>query len=274
VVSTKAIPPGGETQIKASVNTKNRRGDLKKTITVTSNDPKTPALTLTLNAQVITDLIISPAGINLGQLTKGQRAEKEFSVEPSEPQKVHVVSLRIEDKRFVITPKSKAEDNKGYTLRFSGSPKFENINATIEVEYQGAQETIARIPISVGIVSDLIYPKYTYFYKQNGGFSPRDFSFTSRSKKKVVLISAKDPGRLLKLTMTNPSGPSPTVRVEVAKPNDSYSEPKKGVFIVKTNNRDEPAAEINYTITEPGSQTSPNRSSTVVTPSPLSKPAK
>jgi hypothetical protein len=271
LVSTKAVPPGGETQIKASVKTKNRRGHLKKTVRVVSNDPETPRLTLVLEAEIITDLIATPYGINFGLLPKGEKAEREIAIRSSDPERIRIVSLGIEDKRFKIEPKSKEADTGHYTVRFVGSRTLERIVAAIEVKYQGADKTSMRIPITVTVTGDLVYSKHLFFNKRDGAFSPREVTFSSRSSKPFRLISAKDPTGLLKFTIGKSSGPRATLRVEVANPDASYVAPKRGIFTVTTSRRDQDRIEINYSIMERriGFQ---KRSTTAATQKPVRPP--
>ncbi len=272
MVSTKAVPPGGEAQVKATVNTKNRRGRLKKTVRVHSNDPDTPKLTLAIQAEILTDLIATPYIINFGRLAKGEKAEREITIRPSEPKRIRIVSLDIEDKRFTIKPKSKKADSDQYTVRFSGSRTLGRIAATIEVEYQGAEKTSMRIPISVTVIGDLVYSKHLFFNKRDGAFSPRVVNFSSRSSKPFRLISAEDPAGLLKFSIARTMiGPRAALRVEVANPDASYVAPKRGVFTVKTNRRDQNRIEINYSITE-RRVTTQKRSTYPATPKPVRPP--
>jgi len=271
LVSTKAVPPGGETRVKATVNTKNRRGHLKKTVRVVSNDPETPKLTLALEAEIVTDIIATPHRIQFGDLAKGEKAEREITIRPSDPEQFRIVSLDIEDKRFTIKPKSKKAGTEQYTVRFLGSRTFERISTSIEVKYKGADETSMRIPIWVSVTGDLVYMKNLFFNKREGAFSPREVRFSSRSSKPFKLISAKDPANLLKFTIAEPSGPHATLRVEVANPKASYVDSKRGAFTVKTDRRDEKKIEIKYSITE-RRVTSQKRSTKPVKPKPVRPP--
>lgn len=250
MVSAKAIPPGGETQIKASVNTKNRRGELRKSVTVVSNDPETPRLSLTLEAQVISDLILTPPSVSFGQLGKGEKAERELSVRPSDPRKIRIVSARIDDKRFALRIKSRRAETTSYAIRFLGSAQLQPIYAALEIQYEGADESLMRVPVMAWVVGDLIYLKQIYFTKRAGAFTSREINFSSRSSKPIKLISAKDPAGLLKLTIVESSGRRPTLRAELANPDASYTTTKRGTITVKTNSRDEPTVQIGYSIAE------------------------
>jgi hypothetical protein len=52
VVSSDRLEPGASGQIKATVETAGRMGRLEKYITVHSNDPVSPALTLSLSVEI------------------------------------------------------------------------------------------------------------------------------------------------------------------------------------------------------------------------------
>jgi hypothetical protein len=49
----KQIPPGGSGEIEVTYSTAGRRGRAEKTVTVNTNDPKTPTTTLTIKADVV-----------------------------------------------------------------------------------------------------------------------------------------------------------------------------------------------------------------------------
>jgi hypothetical protein len=51
-VSERVVPPGGEAQIEVKVNTRNRRGELVKTVRVMSNDPENPRAVLKVRAKI------------------------------------------------------------------------------------------------------------------------------------------------------------------------------------------------------------------------------
>jgi len=62
----KDLQPGESTKIKATLTLANRQGPQTKSITVESNDPENPVLTLTLKGVATSPIIIEPRTINLG----------------------------------------------------------------------------------------------------------------------------------------------------------------------------------------------------------------
>lgn len=254
MVSAKAVPPGGETSIKATLKTYNRRGPLKKTVTVISNDPDNPRLVLTLQGEIITDIILDPISIWLGQLPLRKSAESEFSAVSRDPNRIKIISVKVNHKSFQIKPVFKDTSKGKYKLIFTGGNQLGSISTNIEVTYQAVDKKSINLPVRALVIGDLVYTKYIRFMRRDNKFDPKDVVFSTRSGKPVRLKSAVDPNGLLKLTIDNSNKPHPTVRAVVKNPNESYKRPKRYNFKLRTTNKDEPEVEIGYTIME-----SPNR---------------
>lgn len=89
----KELKPGESTKIKATLTLANRQGPQSKQITVESNDPDTPILTLTMKGVATDPILIEPRTINLG-------AE---IMEDTVPEQVVEVKANLPDLTFNIT---------------------------------------------------------------------------------------------------------------------------------------------------------------------------
>lgn len=67
-VSSKTIQPKGTGEIKSTFNSSNFSGNIHKTISVQTNDPKTPTVTLTMKGTVTTTIQLNPKQLNFGQV--------------------------------------------------------------------------------------------------------------------------------------------------------------------------------------------------------------
>lgn len=76
--SSSVIQPGKNTVIKASFDSSNFFGNVAKTISVETNDPKTPVFVLTLKGTIVEEITTSPRQVNLGTLKTG--ASKEVTI--------------------------------------------------------------------------------------------------------------------------------------------------------------------------------------------------
>ncbi len=250
--TSKNVPPGGESEIKATFRTAGRGGKTRKTITVKSNDPVTPTLVLSIQGEIETDVAVKPRSIWLGQLKKRTKGTADFTVEVSDPERIKVTSVKVEDRAFTIKKlEGDAAGTAKYQITFRGGVKLGPISTRVLVEYEGAEKSPLRVPVRVEVVGDLQYTKYLRFIKRNDSFQPMTIVFKSRTDKDVTIKSANDPQGLLKLTVLEGKGKRPMIRAEVADPAASYQSPRRNNIVVQTSDRDEPKVEIGYTIVEP-----------------------
>ena len=93
----KVIPPGGSLELEAEFDSKGRRGAQSKSVTVYSNDPIEPTLTLKFTAKVRFLYEIKPAGlVNLRAVRRGQTAARTIDVFPGSGQKsVEILDLQV-----------------------------------------------------------------------------------------------------------------------------------------------------------------------------------
>ena len=250
--TSKNLPPGGESEIKATFRTRGRQGMTRMTITVNSNDPVTPTLILSLRGEIETDVAVKPRSIWLGQLQKRAKGSADFTVEVSDPERIKIKSVKVENKAFKVKKlEGDAAGTAKYQLAFKGGAKLGAVSSRILVEYEGADRSPLRVPVRVEVVGDLQYTKYLRFIKRNDSFRPMTIVFKSRTDKDVAIKSANDPQGLLKLTVLESKGKRPMIRAEVADPSASYRSPRRDKIVVKTSDRNERTVEIGYTIAEP-----------------------
>ena len=245
------IPPGGEGEVKAVLSTKGRSGPIQKKISVNSDDPDTPRLTLFLKGEVVVDVSFTPRFLSFGRVGKKEKASREFSLNVNEPDKVKVTSVAIDHKDFSIKRISGDPNGKAtYNVAFKGGIEIGQISAKVQVALTGSDMPTAELPIRIAIMSDLEYRKAISFRKSDDVFKPQIITFKSRSGKQVAIKGVEDPGRLLNVTVVTAKGAEASISAEVdeTKVKDERSSGHK--LFVKTNNPDEPVAEIMYSISQ------------------------
>jgi hypothetical protein len=253
VVSTKAIPPGGEGEIKATLSTRNVKGKVRKTITVSSNDPVNPKITLSLHGEIIREVDVAPRTINFGKLRKKQTASKDLTITIEKSENIHISSVTINnDKKFAVEPKGTEEGGVArYSVNFLGSDELGKMSSTIRIALEGAQTSIMTVPIRVQIDKDLNYIKDLYFVQRNGSYPSREVYFTTLSGTPVNILKVKDTGGLLKTSILNSKGSASVLKVEVRDSKIVPSNPMKHKLIITTDHNEEPTAEISYSIVIP-----------------------
>ncbi len=120
MASADRIPPGGSGEIKATLRTKGKKNHLRKSITVTMNDPNNGSFAYTMEGNVLVPYDVSPSYLNLQTVLVGQSGTAEVTVtnrtentlvlgEPSVPYKELTISL------------SKTEMRPGESITVSGT---------------------------------------------------------------------------------------------------------------------------------------------------------
>ena len=80
ILSNNTILPGNTGEVKATFNSGNYRGKVKKTIAVLSNDPDTPSHKLTISGEIIEEISIKPRNINFGSIRTDNQSDKTVKV--------------------------------------------------------------------------------------------------------------------------------------------------------------------------------------------------
>lgn len=78
--SSPVIQPGKSGEIKITFDSTNFSGKVSKTVFLDTNDPKSPAVTLTLTGSITEEIQIAPRQLNLGQTKIGTPKEVTISV--------------------------------------------------------------------------------------------------------------------------------------------------------------------------------------------------
>jgi hypothetical protein len=218
-------------------------------VTVYSNDPKTPQLVLSLAGEVIADVDPQPRRLSFGQVSKRAEASRELTLQVPKPDEIKISSVTIDDERFEIKLVSgEPAGTAKYEVRFKGSEALGRITGRVRVAFSGSDVTEIDIPLWGEIVGDLRYAKNLSFYKQKGAFKPRKLTFTSRTKKPVEILDAKDEGGHLKVKIVKAKGELAELEVSVAGAAQQADKTSKGKLRVKTTDRDEPEVVIAYGI--------------------------
>jgi hypothetical protein len=127
-----AIPPGRAGKITAAIHTANLRGEVAKTITVTTNDPSQPAVSLTLKATIVSSVVLLP-GPRMSLYGGGMRGEPVARLlvrrDPSEKGTLEVSSVRV-DASWLQATARKIDDPQ---TTIEGLPKPERGDFLVEV---------------------------------------------------------------------------------------------------------------------------------------------
>ncbi|HEY6837121.1 MAG TPA: DUF1573 domain-containing protein [Geobacteraceae bacterium] len=93
-VSSTTIQPGKKGEIKAIFNSANFYGGVSKSITVETNDPKTPAYNLTMTGTIIEEIEVNPRQLNFGPMKINVAKTLEFAIENRSARPLRIISVK------------------------------------------------------------------------------------------------------------------------------------------------------------------------------------
>jgi len=111
----KTVPPGGETIVTVTVDPRRIASfESTKDIYISSNDPKTPRLTVKVTAKIDPEFSVDPKDLNFGDVPKGTVAEKtvlfrQLSDEPMEILELKPMANRGMDMQLSFAKRPEAE---------------------------------------------------------------------------------------------------------------------------------------------------------------------
>lgn len=229
------------------LRTSGRKGPISKTVTVLSNAVDTPELSLELLGEITVDVELVPPRLNFRELARNESGMLPFIVQIGDPSKFKVGALRVEDPRFSLVKKT----DLNYELHFKGSSELERLSATLIVEVQGERSRNLEVPISVRVVGDINYTRNLYFLKRESGIEAKAVEISSRSGRVIKVLKAHDPDGLLKVKAPRKAAKELSLEVTVAKPTESYKQPRRGILLIRTDDKEMPELSVNFIISEP-----------------------
>lgn len=246
------IPPGGEGEIKVTLEPKGQHTEITKNIIVLSNDPEQPRFTLTMKGSLLVDVIAEPVRLSLRDLAPGTPGTETFSLLPTTGSKATILSIRIEDtslfslREIETVPGALAT----YEVGFEGRKEVGSSTTSIVVATTGENTPELKIPVHASVAFNLRYPKRFGFTRRDGKPLEQTVRITTRRGDAPKLGKIEDPDGLLDIEVLAPEGPTTSIRLRVRE-----GEPTKQAdgaahtLIVHTDDPDEPRLELEYRVT-------------------------
>jgi len=261
VLSTAALPPGGEGEIKAVFKSKGRTGRQKKQITVLSNDPVNPQLVLILEGEVVQDVKVEPRVVSFLSLTRGQTAERIVKALPRDPAQVRLGGVKVlgpdektPDPRFTarILKTDPATGAAEIEVAFLGTGDKGRSAATLFIEYTAPDGPgQVGVALRLDIVGDLEWTRSLYFVRSaTDGFAKREITISSRTGKPFEVLGAEDPEQRLRIGKPTRKNGQVVIPVEIARPDEKVAQPVQKKIIVRTSDPDDPEIKVSYVISE------------------------
>ena len=263
----KTIPPGGRLDFKVEFDSSGRRGKQKKTVTVMSNDPVEPKLTLTFEADVRALFEMMPnSTLALRQVRRGETARRTVDVVAAQAEDtVEILSVRFAEGTPLthrIEP-LESRDKQGWRVLFTVNEDaaLGSVTGSVHIKIK----TKTRVPegdkleersieqerellVRADIVGDLIVlPKVVDATRQRllqgQGLAP--VKIASSDRRPFDILSAEG-GPLLEVTVAATDQPIPRIeyRVTPRVREDAAPGPFGAMLRIRTDSLDQPVITV------------------------------
>ena len=251
MLSNNTILPGNTGEVKATFNSGNYRGNVKKTIAVLSNDPDTPSHKLTISGKIIEEISIKPRNINFGSIRVDNQSDKTVKVSiKSQSGPDFKITKATSSKPFVEA--SATADQKGeYTIvaklkdynkigRFSGKI-FLNTNSTKQ-----PQSSIVFYGVVEGDIT--INQRKIYFGTVPDGREITKKLFVKINKSDVKILSTKISPDYLSVNIDERyEQRNPHCLIEIKLHKEAPIGKINGLLALNTNSKEQPVINIPIT---------------------------
>ncbi len=154
-VTSSVIEPGKSTEIKASFDSSNFFGNIAKTISVETNDPKNSVYTLTLKGTVVEEIVVSPRQVNLGTIRIGTGKEVTITIENKGGKKLQLTDVKSSLSQVAVKITRNAV-NPGSTgsIMVTATPRNEDrmLSGYLTIKTSSPNKPLITIPVFGSVV--------------------------------------------------------------------------------------------------------------------------
>ena len=187
LITKDEIAPGKEGEIKVTFKTKRRKGDQSKRITVRSNDPDQPVVTLTIKGKVKVEVEVKPNTIFFGQINKNMGLNREITIIPSTQKDFKVESIETSSNLITTVLENYQEaDKRGYKVKVKLAKEFKpgRVNESVMIKTNNPKVPQVRVAVSGTILGDIaVSPGHLSFMSSSVGV---------RNVRRINLVNSGD----------------------------------------------------------------------------------
>jgi len=260
-VKPDVLKQGEKGELVFRVNLGAARGPIEKHITVPSNDPQSPSVSLVIKADVRQIVQVSPAQVPVGAIRPGVITNVTVTVHRTDGQKLVISNTEASGKevRARVEPIEGSNDQSAkliITVEGEGRPRL--INDNVKVFIEGVTEPAATVTIIGQLLGDVsVSPQQLYWPITE----PSRIPAASREAQTMrrVAISSTRPDETLEVKNVSCSLKDLSVEIVTVEPGKNYSlvakfaetpkESERGTISFETNTSMQPKITIPVTVT-------------------------
>jgi len=207
VISSEVIGPGQEGTISATFDTARFSGEKAKEISVYSNDPTQPMVTLTLQGEVLVEVEVDPPQLYLGRVRRGEETVRSIDVVYDAGKSLSIT--KVENSSPLLTVRAQdfeKEGRKGKKLivTLKKDAPLGRVNDEIKVTTTSEKRPVIDIPVFGSVEGDLVVapPQVSFGVVRRGEGKTQEVSIKSRASMPIHIISVQSSNADVEPTLT------------------------------------------------------------------------
>jgi len=145
-ISSKTVPPGGETIISAEFNSAGFIGRKVRTISVETNDPRMPVVDLTIEGLINSEISVEPNALSFGEIAIGSSASLDLIVKKASGSKTTIRDVSSRNKSIVVSGVRRQPDQDIYKVTLTAEGKIGGVRGLVNVTINDKSRTTLPIP--------------------------------------------------------------------------------------------------------------------------------
>ena len=201
VASAREIPPGGEGRVTVRLDTARMAGRATKVVSVYTNDPAAPVVSLALAGQVLADLVVTPSTLYLGRLKRGEPVRREALITPGRPGATYAVtSVDPADPALHVTLEPAAGGSgQRLVVELDRKVPLGRISDQLTLHTTSPREPVMTLAVFGSVEGDLVVlpPEVTFGASRNGGSLERELVIHNRGARPVSVTRIAVPSDIV-----------------------------------------------------------------------------
>lgn len=196
VISAEVIPPGQEGTISATFDTATFTGESVKNLSVYSNDPAQSVTTLTLQGEILVEVMVDPAQVYLGRVRRGEEVVRSVDVlyDANKP----ITITKIENASPFLSVEAQdlekpGQKGKKLLVTLKKNVPLGRLNDEIHVTTTSEKRPRVDIPVFGSIEGDVVMapPQVSFGLVRNGEGKSQEIRIKNRAATPVHITAAR-----------------------------------------------------------------------------------
>jgi len=151
-ISSKTVPPGGESVISVEFNSSGFVGKKVRTISVETNDPKMPVVNLIIQGVINPEVTVEPNALSFGEVEIGKTTELELVIKKAPGSKTSIREVSSRNNLIVISKVKELSEQSFYKVTIRGEGKIGPVRGLININLNNKDRTTVPVPFFASFV--------------------------------------------------------------------------------------------------------------------------